>query len=268
MHAVTAPKPPRTPAVNRSVARVFAVTEALVRARSRISATELAAATGYPYTTIVADLKSLQGLGYVSFDPDAKTYAPTLKITLLAGTLSTRARLADELRRTVDSLARTTRETSIVWQRVGGDMQMLHVALGQESLRMVVEPGMTYPIEGSASGRAWSIAPSVAQAAGGTLAARGRVNGRASTEAVELQKAARRGYATAYETHVPHVGSIAMPFEVPSEGDGEPLVVSVGGVAARIREREAEIAGMLARALEDLRRRCRRIVETETNGGR
>jgi DNA-binding IclR family transcriptional regulator len=247
------------PMVNRSVRRILTVMEAIVRHSGRISARDLAARIGYPYTTVVADLKSLQGLGYVSFDPDSRTYAPTLRITLLAGSFTQSARVAEELQAAVDRLAALTRETCILWQNVGDQMQIMYVALGQEPLRMVLEPGMTYSVEGSASGRAWAM---VNTRKSEQVAPSEKI----SREALEVQRARRRGYATAYDELVPHVGSIAVPLVIDAEGPtgGCAFVISVGGVAPNIRKRETELAEILRNTVEKLQRRYLAIIERET----
>lgn len=245
-----------TPTVNRSVRRIFDVAEALVASSAGQSATEIASRTGYAYTTVVADLKSLQGLGYVSFDLDSRTYMPTFRFTLLAGSMTSRARLASLLRSAVDELAVTTRETAILWQCIGPQMQAMHVAMGQEPLRMVVERGLTYDVERSGSGRAWTMA--CVRLAIDVPGSRAR----------EVQRALKRGYAVAYDELVPHVGSIAVPLVLAPEGSavtGDSIVaISVGGVEARIRARETEIAAVLRRTVDDLRVQCLRILRAET----
>lgn len=67
---------------NQSLAKAFAILEVLNLTRRGMTSSEVAGQTGLPVSTVHRFLQNLVKLGYVSFDPDRKTYTVGFPLTL------------------------------------------------------------------------------------------------------------------------------------------------------------------------------------------
>lgn len=69
----------------KSCGRVFDILELFGALRRPLRLKEIAAALGFPTSSAAALAKSMAARGYLSYDPDARTYLPTARLALLLG---------------------------------------------------------------------------------------------------------------------------------------------------------------------------------------
>src|SRR6185312_9907237 len=70
--------------VVKSAGRVFEVLELFDAERQAMTATSIARALKYPASSTVALLKSMVSLGYLAYDPNERTYFPTIQLAVIS----------------------------------------------------------------------------------------------------------------------------------------------------------------------------------------
>lgn len=72
-----------SPQIVKSAARVLEIFEYLSEHREGATISEIASALGYPQSSTSALMRSLFKLGYLLYQPETRTYSPTIRITML-----------------------------------------------------------------------------------------------------------------------------------------------------------------------------------------
>jgi DNA-binding IclR family transcriptional regulator len=242
------------PDLVKSAARTLELLETFARERRRLSAAELGRELDYPRSSMNMLLKSLVAQGYLAFDPEALTYFPTSKVTELGDWIPGKLAGTEALLATLELLRDGTGETVTLLRAAGLHMRVARVLRGSYPVALQLDEGTLFPMFGTAVGLAYLVRlpdPAV-------LSLLKRWNGQAArSDALSLEKLhsdlARvrdQGYAAVYDGVVRDAGAISVG--LPAEEPGETLVVTIGGMADRIRRNEAKLARELRKVVRSL----------------
>src|SRR3954470_18853177 len=97
-----------TASVVKSAGRVFEVLELFDAERQAMTATAIARALKYPASSTVALLKSMVTLGYLAYDPNERTYFPTIQLAVISRWLEDSFFVDGHLLELVDDVAAAT----------------------------------------------------------------------------------------------------------------------------------------------------------------
>jgi DNA-binding IclR family transcriptional regulator len=237
-------EPALSPAVVKSAGRVFEVLELFRRSRRQLSAAEIGQALGYPKSSTNALLKSLVALGYLVLDARTLRYFPSLAVTQLGDWIPSIVLASGDAFEILAEVHAATQET--VTLSVQNDLacRFLRVIPGTFPISLRMTEGFVAPLLTTAVGTA--ILSQLTDDEIAALVDRANDRAKRKTERVDGAKVARevrevrtRGYAVAYDAVFPDTGAIAVPF--PSDMDGFPMAIGVGGLRERMRRNEGAI---------------------------
>jgi DNA-binding IclR family transcriptional regulator len=189
-------------------------------------------------------------LGVLVSDRRTATYLPSIHLADLTNWV-VRSWIPDsQFLDRLAALRSETQETISLWTAVNLQMEVLHAIEGEAPLSLRLRAGQRFPMLFSAVGTAYLVSlPMTTRAA---LLHRIESDARQHRKVSDIVrframiKTARKcGHAIAESAVVPDVAGIAVAFSGP--GQARPLVVSVGGLASRIRSQEARISAALKR---------------------
>ena len=119
---------PARDCVVKSAARVLRILEFFDRRRGAANVHAVAVALGYPASSTGALLRSLVATGYLHYDRTARTYAPTLRVTLLGADWVAPRLMGDgPLQRLMATLAERSGGTVALIARNGDRAEFIHV---------------------------------------------------------------------------------------------------------------------------------------------
>ena len=101
--------------VVKSAARTLQVLEFFDEVRASASVMEVSRALSYPQSSTSGLLKSLVTLGYLSYDPYARLYTPTHRVTLLGSWIE--APVLRQIVQLMEDLGRQTGETIMLGEQ-------------------------------------------------------------------------------------------------------------------------------------------------------
>lgn len=238
--------------VVKSVGRVFEVLELFDRRREPLSATQVERTLGYPQSSTIALLKSMVKLGYLSFDRLDRRYLPTVRVASLGHWVEASFHGEGRLAALLDEISAQTSETVCLSCQNDLVMQFTHVRLSTQGLILSVTPGAMAPLFRSAIGLC--ALSGHADPAIRKLAQRYNRRTRNPAEKVDPDKVLQSvhrvqatGYAIRHDTYIAGIAAVAWLLK-PDSG-GQPIVLSIGGPADRIRNREASIIRAVRAAL-------------------
>ncbi len=230
----------------KSAGRALAILELFARERRPLSARSVQLALGLPASSTIGLLKTLMRAGHLRFDRRTKLYVPTLRVVLLGDWIRATPLGSDRLRRALDRVVERTGESAFLSTPNDVAMQVTHIVLGPQPITLNVSPGATVPMLTTAVGLAFLATRSERELAALLRRIRRDSPGSLPVDPAGLRETLavvrRRGWAAAYDV-LPGVGAVATA--LPASPDEAVSVICVGGPAARIAEREAELARLL-----------------------
>lgn len=239
-------------AVVKSAGRAFEVLELFRAERRQLTAAEIGQALGYPKSSANALLKSLVSLGYLVLQPGTLRYFPSLSVTRLGDWIPAAVLASGDAFAIISEVHAATQETVTLTVQNDLSVNFLRVIPGTFPISLSMTEGFIAPLFSTAVGTAiLSQLPDEAIAA---LAARANSRTRRRSEKVDLEatmrivrEARQRGFAVLYDAVFPDTGAIAVPF--PSDVEGLPMAVGVGGLRDRIRRNERAILRAIRSAM-------------------
>lgn len=230
-----------TSSVINSVRRVFAVLECFEDGAAPLSNKAIADRLGAPASSTLALLKSMVAVGYLTQDPTARTYLPSLRVALLGERISlalTGGVLLDLAREIHDLVG----ETVSLSEPSGLDMQVVHVIPGLHPLTVNVRASTIMPMFGSGIGvAALSARPGaeVERLAARAYAGGGRAALPPRAQSLERVRAARSvGHAIAHDIWAEGSSVVAWPIPMPMSAL---VVLAVVAPSERMARIEAEV---------------------------
>src|SRR5690606_11345545 len=148
-------KAPATPPPSvKSAERVLAVLELFAFRQAPLTLSQIAQALGYPMSSVTMLPKTLCTRGYLHFQPDSKTYVPTLSVAMLGNWVMGESFQDGAVIALMDQIQKDTGETVILGARNGLHAHYLHTVQSQRLMRFYIKPGLLRPLSESAVGRA------------------------------------------------------------------------------------------------------------------
>lgn len=234
----------RAASVVKSAGRVFEVLELFRHARRQLSAADIGHALGYPRSSTNALVKSLVALGYLVVDARTLRYFPSLAITQLGDWIPSVVLAGGDAFEILAEVHAATQETVTLTMQHDLSCRFLRVLPGTFPISLRMTEGFVAPLFTSAVGTAILSQQPDAQVHALIERHNARVKRRAErVDAVhvlrDLRDVRKRGYAVAYDAVFLDTGAIGVPF--PSEMEGFPMALGVGGLRERMRRNETTI---------------------------
>jgi DNA-binding IclR family transcriptional regulator len=232
----------------RSIRRFVELLELFDQRRRALTSAQIAEALQSPRSSTAALLRGLVDLGVLIMDRRSATFLPSTHLSDLTGWVVQawlpEQRFLDRL----ESLRGATQETISLWTVSDLQMEVLYALEGDSPLTLRLRAGQRFPILSSSVGTAFMMSLPAAGRASllRRLERRAQEHGQAADLArfrEMIRAALRRGYAMADGALVPDVAAVSVP--VRGRNLPRPLVVSVGGLAKRIRAQETRVAAAL-----------------------
>lgn len=195
-----------------------------------------------PQPSARALLKNLVELGYLQFDPAAKTYFPTMRIAGLGNWISRSFLGGVDVARLVDDIANETGETTSLATMNEQNLEIVYTRTAAHPLALRLRPGIGESLWMTAAGRTLlstltdDTVESLLQA---MIRQERSPRNRQQIAALPalLNEIRDAGYYAGYDTYLEGVGAVCV-----STAIGEhPAVVAVAGVKDRIRANEQQI---------------------------
>lgn len=236
---------PTQGAVVKSAGRAFEVLELFRRNRRQMNAADIGTALGYPKSSTNALLKSLVTLGYLHLNHRTLQYFPSLNVTRLGDWIPAAVSASGVIMTVLAEVHAATQETVTLSVLNDLSANFLKVLPGTFPISLTMTEGFSAPLFTSAVGTALmsSMTDDEIAALATTQAARSRSRG----DRVELakvmagvQETREKGYCVVSDAVLPDTAAIAFPF--PSEMEGFPVAIGVGGLRDRILRNEKFIA--------------------------
>lgn len=231
-------------AVVKSAGRAFEVLELFRRERKQLSAADIGQALGYPKSSTNALLKSLVSLGYLVVNPRTLQYFPSLSVTRLGDWIPSMVLASGDAFEILAEVHLATQETVTLTVQNDLSVNFLKVIPGTFPISLRMTEGFAAPLFTTAVGTA--ILSQLPDAEVESLLARANARARRKADHVDgervmrhVREARQRGFTVLYDAVFPDTGAIGVPF--PSQVEGFPMAIGVGGLRERIRRNEKAI---------------------------
>jgi len=237
----SARKPAKSESGVKSAARVFAIFEYFEKLKSPRTLTEISHDLGYPVSSTLALLRSIESLGYLTFDPNTKSYCPSVRMALLGKWTHDRLFENGPITDMMGHLAALSQETVSLGLQNGLQSQHAHILRTSQSLSYNPEVGTMRPLLRSAVGRAILSR----EEAGKVAEIVKRINtlkiDEGRTYAIEhvlsdLEAVRSDGYAFSANVFTQGAAIIAVP--LPEMGD-VPMAIAISGPTSRVNDETA-----------------------------
>ena len=259
-------KPPPAGVV-KSAGRAFEVLELFRGARRQMSAAEIGEALGYPKSSTNALLRSLVSLGYLVLNARTLRYFPSLSVTRLGDWIPSVVLASGDAFEILAEVHGATQETVTLVVQNDLSASFLKVLPGTFPISLRMKEGFSTPLFNTAVGTA--VLSQLGDDEIAALVQRGNARARRKAERIDLDSTMQKirdcrlkGFAVFYDAVFPDTGAIAVPF--PSDVEGFPMAIGVGGLRDRIRRNEKAIyravTSSLTRHLGRRQQRSRRGV--------
>lgn len=228
--------------VVKSAARVLHILEFFDRRRAAAKVQAVADELGYPASSTAALLRSLAAMGYLYYDRHSRTFAPTLRVTLLgSGWAAPRLLGAGALQRMMVTLTDRSHGVAALVSRAGDAAEVIH-RLGTRRAGMMV--GDRFSLLEAGPGRAM-LAALADQEMRGLVHRLSAGSGACPTLCAhdvlrEVAVARATGVASILQDEL---GIVAAP--LPLYEQGGPYVVALATSALSFPAREKELSRML-----------------------
>lgn len=244
----------------KSSERTLALFELYSLEQRPLSIKEIADGLSIPQSSTSVLVQSLVDLGYLEKDERARTYYPTLRVSLLGTWMRRQHRRAGQLPQLLSEVSKKTGESTILAMRNGIYSQYLIAQPGRTPTRARVESGMLYPLACCATG--WclltlesrtNIERIVRRTAIEAKEEYWRISAKNAPQNVMLTQ--QEGYAFSHGETVQGLGAIAVL--LPSMPGAYAMSAGVGGRLQRIEAKQDSIL----HALDEMSAAVRRLAD-------
>jgi len=224
----------------KSAARIFSIFEYFERVRSPRTLSEISQDLHYPVSSALALLRSAHAMGYLTYDPDSKTYFPSLRFAMLGQWISDQLFQGGAIVQMMEHLAATTGDTVLLGIQNGLWSQHIHIIHTSQSLRYHPPTGTMRPLLRSAVGRVLlglqskeTILKTVERINISGIDEKRKFDPKAVL--ADIERVRRDGYAFSANLFTEGAGIVAVALP-PRPGD-VPMAISIGGPVSRINEK-------------------------------
>ena len=245
----------------KSALRTLEILEFFAEASGPATVMEISISLGYPQSSSSMLLGTLEQQGYLYFDRDRRTYAPTLRMALM----HTQMRLhtfSAELLRVVERLNKSLRQTVVLGIRQGVHVRQLYSIQGDNPNPAHLPDGTLRPLCRSALGKVLLASLDEDEAARLIRAANAaavRASEKVSAMALmtELRQVRESGWAASLDYPAPDRASLGVLLpRIPNHPD---VAISLGLRKSVLRARQQEFLAALSSATKDLADAARRV---------
>ncbi len=218
----------------KSARRAIQVLEHFDHVQRPQSLTEIAVGLGIPTSSALAILKSLQGMEYLSYDLERRTYSPTMRVAMLGAWVQGQLFRDGVLVSLMERIQEATGETVVLGMQNDLHVQYIHVVQARHLLRYHLHPGTFRPVHSTAAGR-MLLAQQPREAVSRLVRQLDRRTGvRVALDPLwrELQAIRAAGYAWSANQVTQGAGTLAVL--APRTADGRNTVLGVAGPLSRL----------------------------------
>ena len=245
---------PRAKGTVKSAGRVLQIFEFFDEIQREARVAEIAERLSFPQSSTSILLKCLVDLGYLDYLPEARSFLPSPRITLIGAWLDNGPIRDGSLIRMVEEISQRTGDTVIIAARYGIYSQYIYVMQARTTLRFHVPLGSRRLVVWSGTGFALLVKSeeSVVRALCTRTNAeapegQARINFNQSWN--RIQQVRDEGYFFSRGLVTPGGGSIAMPLPDGIDILNRPLAVAVSGMLDDFVAREESIVEIMQDAI-------------------
>lgn len=235
----------------KSAQRVFELLELFESECRPLRVVEIVSRLEMPQSSVSMLLKTLVARGYMEFDPRARTYCPSVRVSFLGDWAIRTAGQHEGIQDMLRQLSDETGETVLLGRQSGLFMQYVSMIESQQALRLTLPPGTNRPLHRSAIGIMLLSRQDDDQI--GRLLRRynaelGRQHGIAKIPETmaHIDAARAQGYFESDGLSTPGSGVVATLLSTPIRG--QYLGVGVGGPVSRIHQRRSMLVAAVTKA--------------------
>lgn len=253
---------PESPTV-KSAHRVLEVLEYFAQGTSKATVMQIAKDLAYPQSSTSVLLSTLANLGYLRFEAEDRTYAPTLRVMLLGSWLQDRLFSHGSLVSEMERLRERTGQTVMIGLRQGVHVRFIFSLHGKDPQSLRYPVGVLRPVCRSAVGRILLARLPDAEILRIARTANAQLEDPADHVAptqllAEIADARQRGWTLAVDYPQPNRATLAVP--LPTMAGQPPMSVTVGA-------RKPTMLANFDRILEEMRQSCARLECTQRPQG-
>jgi DNA-binding IclR family transcriptional regulator len=232
----------------KSAGRVLVILEYFDDLQRQSTVMEIADALGYPQSSTSALLRSLVSMGYLVYDPHARTYITSSRVALLGSWVNSGFFAEGAIMSMMKALNEQTGDTVVLAVRNGLHMQYIHVVQASSPARLHMTLGTVRPI--AASGAGYALLSTMTDSEVTRLVIRINAETEEGKPLIKLRELLeslavirRKGYAFTCDMVTRGGGIIAAPLP---HINGQPrMILGVGGISEVMRGREDELSNAL-----------------------
>ncbi|MGH8788282.1 MAG: IclR family transcriptional regulator [Cupriavidus necator] len=226
----------------KSAHRVFEILELFEGERRSMKVTEIARKLDLPQSSVSMILRTLVERGYMEFDPQGRSYCPSVRVAFLGEWVASVPGEHKPLQDALRELAEHTGEKVVLGRQSGMFVQYVSTVEPAPSIRVAVPPGTLRPLHHCAVGI--MLLSQIEDERIGCLLR--RYNATCATRAVRanidrtlrsVESARRLGYYESANLATPGAGVIATLLS--TRVRGQCLAVGVAAPTARLHQRRA-----------------------------
>lgn len=232
----------------KSAGRVLEILEYFDDLQRQSTVMEIADSLGYPQSSTSALLRSLVSLGYLNYDPIARTYITSSRVALLGNWVNSQFFAEGAIISMMKELNEQTGDTVVLALRNGLHVQYIHVVQATSPARLHMTLGTVRPL--AASGAGFALLSTMTDAEITRLVMRINAEAEEGQALVKIRDlleqiavVRQKGYAFACDMVTRGGGMIATT--LPRISGQQRMVVGIGGISEVMRGREAELSSAL-----------------------
>jgi DNA-binding IclR family transcriptional regulator len=238
----------------KSAERVLSVFEYFEDKRQPRTLSEISHDLGYPASSTLALLRSMQALGYLIYSFEDKTYFPSIRLAMLGGWLQEQLFRDGTISQMMDHLSSVTQETVLLGIQNGLQSQYIHVVQAPQLLRYHPPVGTLRPLLRSSIGRVLlsrqprAVVVKVIKRINDSGVDSGRKY-KVDDVLADLDKVRRDGFA--FTANQITQGAAVLAYALPTRAGEQPMAIGLGGPALRLEAAIPQLVPMITRAVAD-----------------
>lgn len=240
----------------KSAERTLALFELFSRRQQPLTVTRIATELGIPQASTSMILANLRDLGYITYEPHKRTYAPTIRVALLGSWINREFDQAGSLTAILSDLQREVQETVFLGIQNGPYAQYVATILLKKPRGMRAESGTHRLLTACATGRALLSLKSDSEIQRwvhrcNADAAEDRLRIGSGEFMALIETVRRQGFAQTEGDVTPTFGAVAVT--VPAPRGFMPMGLGVGVPLERMEDKRDALVDALRRASERLK---------------
>ena len=246
---------PLPDSVVKSTGRTMQILEFFDHHQAPANIAQVARALDYPQSSTSEIMRSLNVLGYLSYNNADRTFAPTSRVRLLGSWVMGQLHGEDRLSSLVRKVNAISGQTAFLAIRNKLESQYIQVAQATTSLRLHLTPGQRRPLLRSASGRA--LLKDVCDSEISKLVRRVNAEKAPDESLVHLDQlledvnfVRQNGYLYVAKSEI-SPGAAVIAVSLPDEMFPVPTVIGVGGAAEIIAPQKDSLVKSVADLIRD-----------------